>query len=64
MFKMMHILVKTPTALTLDLFAILNAPFTNHVLGINIIASNENSSHFPVRVENLKIKNTEVITVW
>lgn len=34
-FKVMHILVKTPTALTLDIFAILNAPFTNHILGTN-----------------------------
>lgn len=39
MFKVMHILVKTPTALTLDIFAILNAPSPNHILGTNAIAS-------------------------
>lgn len=38
-FKVMHILVKTPTTLTPDIFATLNAPFTNHILGTNAIAS-------------------------
>lgn len=39
MFKVVHILVKKSTALTLDIFAILNAPLTNHILGTNAIAS-------------------------
>jgi len=35
----MHILVKTPAAFILDLFAIVSAPFTNHRLANNAVAS-------------------------